>query len=424
MTFLGVDKMKSFIKESKKIIRKAMNNNKLVIFVGSGVSLNSGYPSWGDLINEFKKGIDIDNSELTTDDYLKIPQYYYNERNKKEYYELINEVFDVKAKPNVIHDLILQFNPNNIITTNYDKLIEEAAAEKGMFYDVVSRDKDLPYTENNNMIIKMHGDFTYNNIVLKEEDYLSYSSNFKLIENYIKSLLSSNVILFVGYSINDINMKIIFQWVKDILKKDFQPAYFINVDEDYNHIQFDYYKNRGINILYYDEGESLDDFPNESCNLSSSKGEKLYNFLLFLLNDKQIYDLDFYYERLVNLDYLNKVRIKDIRKALEITNEVKERENNLLFHNSNKFDYLIKKFNEWQNKKIEDNDEIRKLNLIKRVFKKANIEKIKKEGKVVYEFSNDKDINSLSKLVLNYNYCLIKNKISMNLLVRHIAYII
>ena len=30
----------------------------------------------------------------------------------------------------------------------------------------------------------------------------------------------------------------------------------------------------------------------------------------------------------------------------------------------------------------------------------------------MYEFSNDKDINSLSKLVLNYNYCLIKNKIN------------
>ena len=44
--------MDSFIKESKKIIRKAMNNNKLVIFVGAGVSANSGLPSWKDLVNE------------------------------------------------------------------------------------------------------------------------------------------------------------------------------------------------------------------------------------------------------------------------------------------------------------------------------------------------------------------------------------
>ena len=37
-------------------------------------------------------------------------------------------------------------------------------------------------------IIKMHGDFEHDNFVLKEDDYLSYSENFKLIETYIKSL--------------------------------------------------------------------------------------------------------------------------------------------------------------------------------------------------------------------------------------------
>jgi NAD-dependent SIR2 family protein deacetylase len=42
--------MKSFIKESKRIIKQAMNNNKLIIFVGAGVSANSGYPLWGKVI--------------------------------------------------------------------------------------------------------------------------------------------------------------------------------------------------------------------------------------------------------------------------------------------------------------------------------------------------------------------------------------
>ena len=55
-----------------------------------------------------------------------------------------------------------------------------------MFYDVVSKDSDLPYTPNNKMLIKMHGDFNNKNIVFKEDDYLSYSQNFKLIEKYIK----------------------------------------------------------------------------------------------------------------------------------------------------------------------------------------------------------------------------------------------
>lgn len=76
----------------------------------------------------------------------------------------------------------------------------------------------------------MQGDLINKNIVLKEDDYLSYSTKFRLIENYIKALLFTHVVLFVGYSINDIDIKLIFQWVIDILKKDFQPAYFLNID--------------------------------------------------------------------------------------------------------------------------------------------------------------------------------------------------
>ena len=403
--------MDSFIKESKKIIRKAMNNNKLVIFVGSGVSANSGLPSWEDLVEEFRKGIGIKENDLSDDDFLKIPQYYYNLRKEKEYYELINEVFNVNADPNILHDLIFQFNPNNIITTNYDELIEEKAKEKGLFYDVISRDKDLPYTQNDKMIIKMHGDLKYNNIVLKEEDYLSYSSNFKLIENYIKSLLSSNVVLFIGYSLNDINMKIIFQWVKDILKDDFQPAYFINTStkKDNNNIQFDYYKNRGINILNYNEAEKIESFSNNPCLLSSPEGKKLYDFLLYLLNEEKIKDLDFYYQKLVDLDYLNMIRIKDLKETLGISNEARRNGNNLEFSNSEKLDYLIKKLIELDNDDIENQQEISKLELIRRVFEKSGIEKIKKDQKAIYEIKKKQKENDLIKSILEFDYISIHN---------------
>ncbi|SDI78907.1 SIR2-like domain-containing protein [Halanaerobium congolense] len=403
--------MDSFIKESKKIIRKAMNNNKLVIFVGAGVSANSGLPSWKDLVNEFRKGIGLKENELSDDDYLKIPQYYYNLRKEKEYYELINEVFNVNAVPNILHDLIFQFNPTTIITTNYDELIEERAEEKGLFYDVVSRDKDLPYTQNDKMIIKMHGDLKYNNIVLKEEDYLSYSSNFKLIENYIKSLLSSNVVLFIGYRINDINMKIIFQWVKDILKNDFQPAYFINTSakKDNNNIQFDYYKNRGINILNYNEAEKIDSFSDNPCSLSSLEGKKLYDFLLYLLNEEKVKDLDFYYQRLVDLDYLNMIRIKDLKETLGISREVSQNGNNLEFSNSETLDYLIKKLIELDNDDIENQQEISKLELIRRVFEKSGIEKIKKNQETIYKVKKKQNKNRLIKSILEFDYISIHN---------------
>jgi NAD-dependent SIR2 family protein deacetylase len=156
--------MKSFIKESKRIIKQAMNNNKLIVFVGAGVSANSGYPLWDKVIENIAEKLGKDCKNISSDDYLKIPQYYFNSRKEKEYNDLINDIFNINnAKPKSLHSKILDLKPYHIITTNYDCLIEQAAAEKGMFYDIVCKDSDLPYTPNNKMIIKMHGDLKNKN---------------------------------------------------------------------------------------------------------------------------------------------------------------------------------------------------------------------------------------------------------------------
>lgn len=42
-------------KEKLKRLREARESNRLVIFVGAGVSNNSGIPSWYELIKRFAK---------------------------------------------------------------------------------------------------------------------------------------------------------------------------------------------------------------------------------------------------------------------------------------------------------------------------------------------------------------------------------
>ena len=82
-------------------IKKAKEDDKLVIFVGAGVSSNSGIPNWRGLVQGFakqlgyskckeciyrkknKKCSDNLECEINADEYLKIPQYYYNEHKKK-----------------------------------------------------------------------------------------------------------------------------------------------------------------------------------------------------------------------------------------------------------------------------------------------------------------------------------------------------
>ncbi|MDU1322412.1 MAG: SIR2 family protein [Clostridium botulinum] len=402
--------MQSFINESKRIIRKASENNKLVIFVGAGVSANSGYPSWTSLVEEFARGLGIDTQNISSEDYLKIPQYYYNSRKEKDYYDVIWDKFNVNVKPNDIHDAIFKLKPYHIVTTNYDELLEEAARNQGVFYDVVSKDEDLPYTLNNNMIIKMHGDLKNKNIVLKEDDYLSYFRNFKLIQNYIKSLISTYTILFLGYSINDINVKYIFQWVKDILGNSFQQAYFLenNQNKKFNQVEFDYYKNRGINILYYSETDEIKYLKKsiQFKNLTDERAKNTCIFLRYILDTDSLnkINIDYAYERLKNLNNLNKIFFQNIIDALDLETPFEENDGTIvyshfllekeslelntsivtnLFLEIKEYDNKLNKFNKCEDykekgelkKEIDFSKEI-KVNLIKQVLYKAGIKKI------------------------------------------------
>ncbi len=54
-------------------IQETKNDNKLVFFIGSGMSKNVGLPDWGELIDELKKDLNT-----TEEDYLKLLKLYFS----------------------------------------------------------------------------------------------------------------------------------------------------------------------------------------------------------------------------------------------------------------------------------------------------------------------------------------------------------
>ena len=296
-------------KEQRRIIREAMNTNQLVLFVGAGASIDSGMPSWNEAIANINEKLGIDKAG----DNLLVPQYYYNTHGKKKYNELMQSIFKFNQPlPTTdIHDEIVKFNVNTIITTNYDHLIEDAFEKSGQSIQVISKDKDLAYANDGKILIKMHGDFENDNFVLKEDDYLNYSNNFKLIENYIKSLIGTKVILFIGYSLSDPDVKQIINWVKTILDNDLQRAYPINASSTYSKYESEYFKNLGVDIIYSKSviPELIDN------NIGKNTKDTLSDILK---ND--IYTIDKISESLIPLKDLNYISNRYIEKAFENTN--------------------------------------------------------------------------------------------------------
>ncbi len=326
--------LRNFTLKSIENIQKAIENNKLIIFVGAGVSRNSGIPTWAELIRELAKDLGIrakgkdseGNEVFGNDEFLKIPQYYYNERKEKEYYDKIKEVLDKDFQPNEIHKIIFELNPTHIITTNYDNLLEKQARQiqTNIKYCKAANDIELSTAPNCNFIIKMHGEF--NNIVLKESDYDSYSNNFKLTETYVKGLFATHTILFIGFSAEDSNIRRILQWIKDIIGDKHQPAYLIDVNdhsdisEEEFRIKFEYYKNQGIFTLYKSqiEDEIKTTFNNFRGELNlKDLGLDLYKFLFFIKN-YQHFDVNKYYCILKQLESFNVINNEILGKVFNV----------------------------------------------------------------------------------------------------------
>ena len=70
---------KKFLTDIKNI-RNAIETKKLVVFAGAGISVDAGIPGWNILIDEMKSEIELPANEQ---DYLKIAQMYFNDRQKK-----------------------------------------------------------------------------------------------------------------------------------------------------------------------------------------------------------------------------------------------------------------------------------------------------------------------------------------------------
>ncbi|GAA8299329.1 hypothetical protein HpDR21_12500 [Helicobacter pylori] len=241
---------KEFIETSIDNIRKAHNENYLSIFAGAGISAESKLPKWGDLINELQKCLYGDTKK--NEDYLVLAEKFYNQFGESFYYQTLKSLIPDSAKKNDLHLEIVKLNIKNLITTNWDNLFEQAINEEGRFFNIIKSDKDIGSSTGFAKFIKMHGSLDENNIVFKEQDYLEYSKHFPLIENYIKGVFSTDTVILLGYSLSDQNVKQVISWVNSH-SKSVKPIYFIKTAKEFDRIEFEFYKNKNIHILYTQE---------------------------------------------------------------------------------------------------------------------------------------------------------------------------
>lgn len=317
--------MDTIISQIEKI-REINNQHKLVIFVGAGVSKNSGVCSWWELVKDIALKIDYDdicekcttkydyhsecgdgcefcssNSKcywkynFSSDEFLKIPQFYFEIMGEKEYEGFLQQKFNATYLPNAINELIIELSPEHIITTNYDHLIEDVKHPNVSNYTIIKNDRDLLKKEGRRYIIKMHGDISdIKNLVLKEDDYLAYSYSHEIIESYIKSLLFDKTFLFVGYSLNDNNLKLIMSYIDNYVKNNKinnRPPHYLVVNNPANYErEFNHWTKKEVELVDISKIKPIIK-KNTKCNkLKSEQGKLLHTFLMCIRDNSLCYD--------------------------------------------------------------------------------------------------------------------------------------
>lgn len=191
----------------------------IVPFLGAGVSVSAGAPSWKDLVTDLtstvadqltdaEKGSLAEKGPLDQAEILK-NLYPSAEEFNAEVAKLVNRR-SYGLAPTLIANLPL----DQAITLNYDELFEIASKDAGNICAVI------PGTENpeaSRWLLKMHGNVSdTSTIVLTRSDYLGFDADRNVLAALVKASLVTKRLVFIGFGLGDDHFHQILHDVREV----------------------------------------------------------------------------------------------------------------------------------------------------------------------------------------------------------------
>lgn len=258
-------------------LKKSIKNKNTILFVGAGISATLGLPTWSQLISQIASELDFDDKLFKQyGDSLTLAEYYYITKGRiGELRSWMDRNWDVSPdtiKNSKIYEAIAKLEFPIIYTTNYDHCIETALDYWSKKYKkIVDVDDLVNLDSNTTQLIKFHGDTICDeSIVLTESSYFKRLDFESPLDIKLRSDMLGKSILFIGYSLSDINIRLLIYKLDQLWKNSNEskrPESYIFLPTP-NPVQEAILQNRGINTII---GDGL------------NKAESTEKFLLSLL---------------------------------------------------------------------------------------------------------------------------------------------
>lgn len=153
-------------------------------------------------------------------------------------------------KPQPHHEALATLR-TPIVTTNYDQLIEHAYREKGIAPSVVIDDGDIPSAAEP-YIIKIHGCISRpSTCVISEEDYYRWLSVESELKNFVRALLTTLRVVFIGYSLADVNFRLLLSELRRKLGPALRRPYIVTPAPDHSSYNYEFATN-ALGALFVD----------------------------------------------------------------------------------------------------------------------------------------------------------------------------
>lgn len=206
-------------KQRLNCIKELFRKDQITAFIGAGMSIPSGHEGWTSFLynicNEYDCDVEQLQQHIQKGNYYLAAQELFEQIGEAAFQEKLDNTYSIEKKiiRGPIRFLPHLFN-NNIITTNFDNIIERLYVDNRKPYEIVSgehlQEVEKHLATANLKIYKIHGQSTSRvGRILTQNEYEKYYkdelSHYKVIESF-----SKNTILFLGCSlVNDEIIKVL-----------------------------------------------------------------------------------------------------------------------------------------------------------------------------------------------------------------------